>query len=94
LKGSRAAGVEKEDAIVEGDLVYLRYMDNVLFRNSDPSLYNPSFRETVGWLQKQNNRAVWILWERSIKRLPHERESLESGLVILKSNIIELRRIV
>jgi hypothetical protein len=93
LKGLKAAGVEKEDAIARGDLVYLRYMDNVLFRNSDPSLYNPSVRETVGWLQKQNNRAVWILWERSVEKLPHERTDGESGLVILRSDIIEMRRL-
>lgn len=76
------------------DLVYIRYKDHVLFRNSDSSLYKPSTRETVGWLMKENDVAVWILWDRSVEPLPHERvPASESGLVILKSDILEIRKL-
>lgn len=75
-------------------LVHIRYRDHVLFRNVDPDLYHPSIRECVGWIVKENDDAVWILWDRSVKKLPHERtRPSESGLVILKSDILEMRKL-
>ena len=80
--------------VKEGSLVYIRYRDHVLFRNADPNIYRPAVREVVGWLVKENDEAVWILWDRSVCRLPHERiRAEESGLVILRSDILELRRL-
>jgi len=76
-------------------LVYVRYRDHVLFRHSDPKLYSPVVREAVGWLMKEDNQAVWILWERNVEPLPHERiRPEESGLILLKTDIIELRRLL
>jgi len=77
-----------------GCLVYVRYRDHVLFRNADSSLYSPALRETVGWLVKEDGDAVWILWDRSVEPLPHERfPAFESGLVILKNDVLEMKRI-
>ena len=77
-----------------GALVYVRYLDHVLFRNSDASMFMPALRETVGWLHCETADAVWLLWERSVKPLPHERcPAEESGLVLLKSDIVEMRRL-
>lgn len=73
-------------------LVYIIYQDHVLFRHSDPNLYEPSVRECVGWIEKEDERAIWLVCERSVKPLPFEKTTLkESGFVILKANIIELR---
>jgi len=78
----------------EDSLVYVRYLDHVLFRNSDAGLFAPALRETVGWLHSETADAVWLLWERSVKPLPHERSTAEeSGLVLLKSDIVEMRRL-
>jgi len=75
-------------------LVYIRYRDHVLFRNADPSLFQPSIRETVGWVVKEDGTALWILWDKSVDPLPHERtQPAESGLVILKTEILEIKRI-
>jgi len=75
-------------------LVYIRYRDHILFRNADPGLYQPAIRECVGWVLKENDDAVWILWDRSVEPLPHERfPASESGLVILKSDILEMKKI-
>jgi hypothetical protein len=75
-------------------VVYIRYRDHVLFRNANSSLYSSAVRETVGWLIKENGGAVWILWDRSVEPLPHEGvPASESGLVVLKTDIIEMRRI-
>lgn len=70
------------------------YLDHVLFKNADPSLYRPSIREVVGWIEKENEEALWIVWERPVTRQPHEKVSQEqSGLVILKSNIMEMKTV-
>jgi len=77
-----------------GSIVYIRYLDHVLFRNSDPNLFQTAVRESVGWLMKENEHAVWILWDRSVCRLPHERvRPAESGMIILKAEILELKRL-
>jgi hypothetical protein len=77
-----------------GTFVYVRYLDHVLFRNADAGLFTPVLRETVGWLHRETADAIWVLWERSVKPLPRERSpSAESGLVLLKSEIVEMRRL-
>jgi len=77
-----------------GAIVYVQYLDHVLFRNADAGLFKPALRETVGWLHCETLDAIWVLWERSVKPLPHERNpTKESGLVLLKSDIVEMRRL-
>jgi len=77
------------------DLVYVRYKDHLLFRNSDPNLYTPAEREAVGWIIKENDEAIWILWEKSVVDIPNQRIRIEeSGLVLLKSDILEMNRLV
>lgn len=75
-------------------IVYIRYRDHVLFRNADSSFCKPSIRETVGWIAKENDEAVLVLWDRSCVKLPHETaQRLESGLVVLKSDILEMKKV-
>jgi len=86
--------MEGKGHVALGSIIYVRYYDHVLFRSADPGLFQPAVRETVGWLIKENDAAVWILWDRSMEPLPHERvPASESGLVILKSDILEMRKI-
>jgi hypothetical protein len=73
-------------------LIYVRYKDHVLFRNSDPKLYEGSnIRETVGWLMHETNEALFLIHDRSVRPLLNEVR--ETGLIILKSDIIEIRTI-
>jgi len=72
-------------------LVYVRYMDHVIFRNSDASLYYPSLRECVGWIFKETPEEVVILYDRSVERLPNQVR--ESGLVLSRNDIIEIKEI-
>jgi hypothetical protein len=74
-------------------LIYLKYMDHVLFRKCDHSDMKPSVREVVGWLVLETNDAIYICCDRSVEPLPCEKPS-ESGLVILKSDVLERREIV
>ena len=74
--------------------VLIRYLDHVLFRGVDHRKQNPIERETVGWIAKQNEAAVWLLWDRATRNSPQERsEPQECGLVILRRNIVEMRPI-
>jgi len=76
------------------EIVLVRYRDHVLFRNMNPDGLSPQLRETVGWLARQDEQAVLLLWDRSVTPLPHERSEVEkSGLVLLRSDIVEIRRL-
>lgn len=69
-------------------LVYVRYLDHVLFKDMDPAAYsNPFTRETIGWLAGENERAIQVVWERQIGGGATRQKA--TGLVILKSDIIE-----
>ena len=71
-------------------LVYVRYKDHVLFRNSDPKLYsNSNIRETVGWQIHETDEVLFLTHDRSVQ--PLSNEVCETGLIILKSEILEIR---
>ena len=71
-------------------LTYVRYRDHVLFKKCDHSDMKPSVREVVGWLLCETSEAIYICCDRSVEPLPDERPS-ESGLIVLRSDILERR---
>jgi hypothetical protein len=76
-------------------LVYLRYLDHVLFRDMDPETAKPFTRECVGWLDYEDNKYVRLVWERfAMPDPPGESKPRATGLVILKKAVLEIRRIV
>ena len=75
-------------------LVYIRYKDHLLFKATNLKDVAPVERECVGWIAKESSDAVCILWDRSVVQLPNEIIHPQgSGLVILKSDILELTHI-
>jgi len=77
-----------------GSLVYVRYQDHVLFKDSDASQYHPWVRECIGWLEYEDHEWVRIIWERfAMPDPPNESKPRATGLVILKKAILEMRRI-
>jgi hypothetical protein len=72
-------------------LLYVKYRDHLLFKNADPSLFKPNVREVVGWLTRETDEALFLTYDRSIEPLPFEK--CESGLIILKSEVLERREI-
>ena len=75
-------------------MVYVRYVDHVLFRDSDASQYRPWLRECIGWLDYKDEECVRIVWERfAIPDPPHEAKPRATGLVIMRKAIVEMRRI-
>jgi len=54
----------------------------------------PCLRETVGWLVRESPEAVLILWDRCAEPHPQMREEPNaSGLVLLRSDIVSIRRL-
>jgi hypothetical protein len=77
-----------------GSLVYVRYRDHVLFTDMNPRTTTPFTRECVGWLDYQDNDHVRIVWERfAMPDPPNEAKPRASGVVILKSSIVVIRRV-
>ncbi len=77
-----------------GSLVYARYKDHVLFKDSDASQYQPWTRECIGWLDYEDEEYVRIVWERySEPSFPENAKLRSTGLVILKKAILEIRAV-
>jgi hypothetical protein len=75
-------------------VVYVRYKDHVLFKDSDASQYRPFLRECVGWLDFEDSELVRVVWERfSMPDPPNEAMSRSTGLVIMKNAVLEYKRI-
>ena len=73
-------------------LVYIRYLDHVLFKDVDPAAYaKPFSRESIGWLEKENADSIQLIWERFVNGSQEGTKQKATGLVILKSCIQELR---
>jgi hypothetical protein len=78
----------------EGALIYVRYRDHVLYHRSDPVLMKPQVRECVGWLVYEVPDYVILCWDRDAGAPTLKGgDSKASGLVLLCSDILELRRL-
>ena len=75
------------------NLIYVKYLDHVLFRNTNPSLFKPQVRKAIGWLVKEDDKAIFIIFDGPEERLPYEKLDPSSGLIILKSEILEMKKI-
>jgi hypothetical protein len=77
-----------------GFLFHVRYLDHVLFKNVDSGLCKPVMREVVGWLVKENDEAMWIVCDRTVEKVSAQKaQACESGMVILKSGLLEIKKI-
>ena len=78
-----------------GKPVHVLYMDHIQYLNSNPILYGePDKRETLGWIIRENEKAIWILCDKPVKPLSYQRLSLEySGFVIIKSTILAIEKL-
>lgn len=76
--------------IPNGSIVYIRYKDHVLFRNTAKPVKDADERETVGWLTHENKERICVEHDRTIESLQHA-SGRGSGLVLLKSCILEIR---
>jgi hypothetical protein len=72
-----------------GSVVYVRYLDHVLFKDAGLSAYRPFVREAVGWLDHEDDGFIRLVWERLAEPMPSgELKQRVTGVVILKSAIL------
>jgi len=77
-----------------GSVVYVRYLDHVLFRDAEPQTFGPFVRETIGWLDHEASDFVRLVWERSVENGSNPATKQKAtGLVILRGDILEMRRL-
>jgi len=75
-----------------GSLLYIRYRDHVFFKDVRAEGCKPFVRETIGWLDYEDNECIRVVWERFSQ--PHiniEATIRSTGLVILKKAILEVK---
>ena len=88
-------GVEANSTCLNGHsnrLVRIRYKDHVEFKNTSHKLFfDVSAREAVGWVILETDEYLFLLYDRSVEPLPYE--SLESGLILIKSDILEMKEV-
>lgn len=80
-------------AVPLGSVVYVRYKDHVLYRNVNNPVEEAVERETIGWLAREKGDVILIEHDRTPQCLQLPRGS-GSGVIILKSCILELRSLV
>ncbi len=83
---------EKREALRPSHVVYACYRDHVLFNRGNPVLMKPQIRETVGWLVYECECYIIISWDRDAEPPTLKGgDPKASGLVLLRSTILELR---
>jgi hypothetical protein len=75
-------------------LVFVRYLDHVLYHRSSALAMKPQTREAVGWLIYECDRYVTIAWDQEAEPPTlHSGDPKASGLVIMKTDILELKKL-
>jgi hypothetical protein len=73
-------------------LIFVRYLDHVLYNRNSAIAMKPQTREAVGWLVYDCELYIILSWDRdSEPPTLHGGDSKASGLVLLKSDILELQ---
>ncbi|NLF88074.1 hypothetical protein GX563_04540 [Candidatus Bathyarchaeota archaeon] len=73
---------------------YVRYQDHVLYNRSSAMSMQPQVREAVGWLVYEAEKYIILSWDRdAAPPTLHGGDPKASGLVLLRSDIIEFRRL-
>ncbi|MGD6809850.1 MAG: hypothetical protein ACQCN3_09150 [Candidatus Bathyarchaeia archaeon] len=75
-------------------LVFVRYVDHVLYNRASASVMRPQVRKAVGWLVYECEQYITIVWD-SDDEAPKLRggDPKASGLVLLKSDILKLVKV-
>ena len=75
-----------------GDLVYVRYLDHVFFKDTDASQQKPRVLEAEGRVDHEDPVFVRLVFEKYADPDLLATRVRSVGLVILKSAILEIRR--
>jgi len=73
------------------NLVFVRYMDHVLFNRGSPLFVKPQIREAIGWLNYECEEYIILSWDKDADSPTLKGgDPKASGLVLLKLAILEL----
>jgi len=76
------------------ELIFVRYLDHILYNRSSTVAMKPQKREAVCWLIYDCDLYLILAWDRDAEPPTlHGGDPKASGLVLLKSDIIELREL-
>lgn len=76
------------------DLIIVRYADHVVYSRSSALTMKPQIRQAVGWLIYECEQYVTLAWDQDIQPPTLKGgDSKASGLVLLKTDILELKRL-
>lgn len=75
-------------------LIYVRYRDHVLYNRSVAEMMQPQIREAVGWLVYDCEHYIILSWDRDAQPPTLTGgDAKASGLVLLKSDLLEFQRL-
>ena len=75
-------------------LIFVRYLDHVIFNRSSALAMKPQVREAIGWLVYECEYYVTLAWDRDAQPPTLKGgDPKASGLVLLKTDIQELKRL-
>jgi hypothetical protein len=75
-------------------LVCVRYVDHVLYNRTTAVAMKPQIRRAIGWLVYECEQYVILTWDYDDEAPTlHGGDSKASGLVLLKSDILDLHRL-
>jgi len=76
------------------ELVFIRYADHVQYNRASAVAMQPQVREAVGWMVYECDQYITLTWDMDAEP-PTLRggDPKASGLVLLKSDVLELKRI-
>jgi hypothetical protein len=85
--------IMNKDSVLQ-ELVFVRYVDHVLYNRASALAMQPQIREAVGWLIYECPDYLTLSWDRDAgPPTLHGGDPKASGLVLLKSDILELKKL-
>jgi hypothetical protein len=82
-----------KNAVSRG-LIFVRYVDHVLYNRASALAMQPQVREAIGWLIYECDSYITLCWDRDAgPHTLHGGDPKASGLVLLKSDITALERL-
>ncbi len=76
------------------ELVLVRYLDHVLYHRCSALAMKPQIREAVGWLMYECDQYITLSWDYDAEPPTlHGGDSKASGLVLLKTDILMLKKL-
>jgi hypothetical protein len=75
-------------------LVFVRYLDHVMYNRTPALVMKPQIREAVGWLAYECEYYITITWDRDADPPTLKGgDPKASGIVLLKSDILKLEKL-